>query len=79
MTQLLHEIPQQQDLDMLLALFKRLNIRVVQRSARTPSANSNDEETAFIFAGLPLRQDFEAYLKEFEESRKDKFLPLRGN
>jgi hypothetical protein len=79
MTQLLLEIPRQQDLDMLLALFKRLNIRVVQRSAGTPESKSDDEETAFILAGLPPVQDFEAYVQEFEESRKDKSLPLREN
>lgn len=79
MTQLLLEIPRQQDLDMLLTLFKRLNIRVVQRPVETPKAKSDDDETAFILAGLPHRQDFEAYIREFEENRKDKPLPLREN
>lgn len=78
MTQLLLEIPRQQDLDMLLVLFKRLNIRVVQRSGDTPSAKS-DDEVAFILAGLPPKQDLEAFVQEFEESRKDKPLPSREN
>lgn len=79
MTQLLLEIPRQQDLDMLLTLFKRLNIRVVQRPVETPEAKSDDDETAFILAGLPSMKDFEAYAREFEESRKDKSLPSREN
>jgi hypothetical protein len=79
MTQLLLEIPRQQDLEMLLTLFKRLNIRVVQRSGSTIEPKPDDAETAFILAGLPPQQDFEAYLKEFEESRKDKPLPMREN
>ncbi|MBV6443046.1 MAG: hypothetical protein DYG98_13145 [Haliscomenobacteraceae bacterium CHB4] len=79
MTQLLLEIPRQQDLDLLLTLFKRLNIRVVQRSGDTIGPEPDDAETAFILAGLPPKQDFETYLREFEESRKDKPLPSRGN
>lgn len=79
MTQLLLEIPRQQDLEMLLTLFKRLNIRVVQRSGAPPESKPDDAETAFILAGLPPKKDFEAYLKEFEESRKDKPLSLREN
>ena len=79
MTQLLLEIPRQQDLEMLLTLFKRLNIRVVQRSVNAVEPKPDDAEIAFILAGLPPKQDFETYLKEFEESRKDKPLPLREN
>jgi hypothetical protein len=79
MTQLLLEIPRQQDLEMLLTLFKRLNIRVVQRSGSAIEPKPDDTETALILAGLPPKQDFEAYLKEFEGSRKDKPLPSREN
>ncbi|MBX2890303.1 MAG: hypothetical protein KF734_05210 [Saprospiraceae bacterium] len=79
MTQLLLEIPRQQDLEMRLTLFKRLNIRVVQRSGNAVEPKPDDEETAFILAGLPPMQDFEAYEREFEESRKNKLLPSREN
>ncbi len=79
MTQILLEIPRRQDLDMLLALFKRLNIRVVQRPVETPEVMSDEADIAFILAGLPPMQDFEAYVREFEESRKDKPLPFREN
>lgn len=38
-----------------------------------------NEDLSSILAGLPPRQDFEAYAEEFEESRKDKPLALREN
>jgi len=38
-----------------------------------------DKDLSTILAGLPPRQDFESYVQEFEESRKDKPLPLREN
>ncbi len=79
MTQIVLEIPRHQDLDMLLALFKRLNIRVVQRSVETPEIVPGDRDKAFILAGLPPIDNFEEYVREFEESRKDKPLPLREN
>jgi len=79
MTQLLLEVPQHQDLDLLLALFKRLDIRVVQRTVSQAAAKTEDPEAAFILAGLPAKEDFEAYVREFEESRQDKPLPLREN
>lgn len=79
MTQLLLEIPKQQDLEMLLTLFKRLNIRVIQHSGTAVEPKPDNAETALILAGLPPQQDLDAYLKEFEESRKDKPLPLREN
>lgn len=79
MTQLLLEIPQNQDLDLLLALFKRLNIRVVQHVNTPPPSASKQEdpEAAFIMAGLPQKEDFESFIRAFEESRKDKPLPHR--
>jgi hypothetical protein len=81
MTQLLLEVPQQQDLEMLLSLFKRLNIKVLnQTQAKEKEIPlNNDAEAAFILAGLPPKQNFEAFVQEFEESRRDKPLPLREN
>jgi hypothetical protein len=79
MTRILLEIPQNQDLDLLLALFKRLNVRVVQRTVESPAPRQDDTETALILAGLPAKKDFEAYVSEFEESRKDKPLSSREN
>ena len=67
MTRILLEIPQNQDLDFLLALFKRMNIRIVQRSSEPPLSAQNDEDTALILAGLPEKKDFASFLEEFEE------------
>ena len=77
MTRKLLELPQNQDLDLLLALFKRLNIRVVQRTVEAPALKRDEAEIAMILAGLPAKKDFEAYVREFEESRKDNPLPSR--
>ena len=81
MTQLLLEIPQNQDLDLLLALLKKFEVRVVRRSVVPgPSMpKSNDPQIALILAGLPERADFEEFVREFEESRKDRPLPNREN
>ena len=79
MTQIVLEIPRRQDLGMLLALFKRMNIRVVQRPEKKTESRSDEADVAMIVAGLPPRQDFESFVQEFEESRKDKQMPSREN
>ncbi len=79
MTQIVLEIPRRQDLDMLLVLFKRLNIRVVQAPEKKAAAKSDEDDVALIVAGLPPKQDFEAFVQEFEESRKDRPIPSREN
>lgn len=79
MTRIVLEVPQDKDLDMLFALLERLNIRVVQRtSENTPPAPAKNDQ-AFILKGLPAREDFEEFVRDFEESRKDRPLPGRGN
>jgi hypothetical protein len=79
MTQILLEIPRRQDLEILLALFKRLNIKVIQGPVETPAPNPEAEDIALILAGLPARKDFNAYLSAFEDSRKDKPMLSREN
>lgn len=74
MTRITLEISQDKDLELLLALLERLNIRVVKKSASKDQAGLQDDDT-FILNGLPARKDFEAFLLEFEESRKDRPLP----
>lgn len=77
MTQIVLEIPRHQDVELLLTLFQRLNIKVVQWNDKKPEAKSDEEDLALIAAGLPPKQDFEAYAQEFESSRKDKPMPSR--
>lgn len=79
MTRIVLEVPQDKDLDLLLALLERLNIRVIQRASENtpPAAVKNDH--AFILKGLPARENFEEFVRDFEESRKDRPLPGRGN
>ena len=73
MTRLVLEIPQQNDLPLLLAFLERLDIRIVQRSEEnTVSAVQAEADKAFILKGLPVREDFEEFVQEFEESRKDR-------
>lgn len=78
MTRIVLEVPQDKDLDMLLALLERLNIRVIQRTSEKASPPSKNDQ-AFILKGLPAREDFEEFVRDFEESRKDRPLPGRGN
>jgi hypothetical protein len=79
MTRIILDVPQGKDLDLLLALLERLDIRIVQRTVDEtpplPAPAKNDQE--FILKGLPERKDFEAFVREFEESRQDRPLPGR--
>lgn len=79
MTQLILEIPQRQDISLLLALCKRLNIRVIENKQNIASASisMDNSDQKIILQGLPTRTDFEAFVQDFEESRKDKSLDGR--
>lgn len=79
MTRIVLEVPQDKDLDLLLALLERLNIRVIQRTSEKKKPAPTKDDQAFILKGLPAREDFEAFVRDFEESRQDRPLPGRGN
>lgn len=79
MTRIVLEIPQDKDLDLLLALLERLNIRVIQKTHEKEETRAAKEDLAFILKGLPARKDFDAFVRDFEESRKDRPLPGREN
>jgi hypothetical protein len=80
MTRIVLEIPQDKDLDMLLALFSRLNIRVIDQSEVAKlEAKKLEEKASFILKGLPARKDFDDFLRDFESSRADLPLPGREN
>ncbi|MBC7777027.1 MAG: hypothetical protein H7246_16465 [Phycisphaerae bacterium] len=49
MTRLVLDIPQSQDVPLLLALLKRLNVRVVQKSS-TPSEQAQADDMAKAFS-----------------------------
>ena len=77
MTRIVLEIPQDKDLDLLLALLERLNIRVIQKTHEKEQPGAAKEDLAFILKGLPVRKDFDVFVRDFEESRKDRPLPGR--
>jgi hypothetical protein len=80
MTHLLLEIPQNQDLELLLLLLKKFEVRVIQRTiSPEPFFKTEDSFIEFVMAGLPDKPNFEEYVRDFEESRKDKPLPFREN
>ena len=68
MTPLLLEIPYHQDVELLLALFRRLDVRVVEPSI-APAQPITEEDVAFITAGLREKEDFEGFVHKFEEGR----------
>lgn len=78
MTRIVLEVPQDKDLDLLLALLKRLNIRVVQRTSESEASAQAVSERTFILQGLPARKDFEAFVREFDLNRQDRTMPERG-
>ncbi len=79
MTRIVLEVPQDKDLDLLLALLQRLNIRVVQKTSEEEQPAPANEDRLFILKGLPAREDFEAFVRDFELSRVDRTLPGREN
>lgn len=79
MTRIVLEVPQDKDLELLLALLERLNIRVIQRTSEKKKPAPVKDDQAFILKGLPARENFEEFVRDFEESRKDRPLPGRGN
>ena len=79
MTRIVLEVPQDKDLDLLLALLERLNIRVIQHTSENTPPTQAKTDQAFILKGLPAREDFEDFVRDFEESREDRSLPCRGN
>lgn len=77
MTRIILEVPHDKDLDLLLALLDRLNIRVVQKTPDQEQPAAATDDRAFILKGLPARKDFEAFAQDFEENQKDRSLPGR--
>ncbi len=77
MTRIVLEVPQDKDLDLLLALLERLNIRVIQRTSEKEQPAQAKNDQAFILKGLPAREDFEGFVRDFEASREDRQLPGR--
>lgn len=69
MTRIVLEVPQEKDLDLLLALLQRLNIRVVQKNSEEDQPAPANEDRLFILKGLPAREDFEDFVRDFEWSR----------
>ena len=67
MTRIVLEIPQEKDRDLLLDLLHRLGVRIVEES------QVMDEDTAaYILRGLPARDNFDDFVKDFEAARKDR-------
>ncbi len=74
MTRIVLEVPQDKDLDLLLALLQRLNIRVIQKTSEEAPSDSANADRLFILKGLPEREDFEAFVRDFELSREERAL-----
>ena len=69
MTRIVLEVQQDKDLNLLLALLQRLNIRVLQKTSEEEQPAPANEDRLFILKGLPAREDFEAFVRDFEWSR----------
>lgn len=77
MTRIILEVSHDKDLDLLFALLERLDIRVVQKTFEKEPPVAAEDDLTFILKGLPAREDFKAFVRDFEESRKDRPLPGR--
>ena len=79
MTRLTIEIPFGNDLSWFFALLHRLNFRIVEKTMVSEMPDKASEARAFILNGLPARENLEAFVQEFEESRADRVLLGREN
>jgi hypothetical protein len=77
MTRIVLEVSKDKDLDLLLALLERLDITVIQKTSEDELPAQAKGDRDFILKGLPARLDFESFVRDFEESRKDRSLPGR--
>ncbi len=80
MTKIVLEINNPKDWQVLLPLLERLKIPFTQVEGTSSSqviepANALD----IIKAGLPAFDNFDEWMRQFEENRKDRPLPFREN
>ncbi|MFM9947664.1 MAG: hypothetical protein ACKV1O_06975 [Saprospiraceae bacterium] len=79
MTRIILEVPHDKDLDLLLALLDRLDIRIINKASEKDQPASKKDDETFILKGLPARKDFDSYVHDFDLSREDRVLPGREN
>ena len=75
MTQLILTLRHEQDADWLVPMLARLGVQARPISLNSPQTEA--EHRAIIEAGGEDKEDFDAYLAEFEKSRQDRILPFR--
>jgi hypothetical protein len=72
-------IPNQRDWQTLMPLLERLGISYNVQTAQTPedAQAKSDRNWEIIMRGGGKAENFEEYMREFEESRQDRPLPFR--
>jgi len=80
MAKVVLEINNPKDWQVLLPLLERLKIQFTQVDA-APTSQDMDQTNVLeiIKAGLPAFDNFDEWIRQFEENRKDRPLPFRGN
>jgi hypothetical protein len=78
MTRILLEISNPSDWQVLLPLLERLKIRFTPAEP-LPQKTAPANAVEIINAGLPAFDNFEEWMQQFEESRRDRTLPFRAN
>lgn len=76
MTQLILTLPNEQDVDWLVPMLARLGVQS-KPVEKAISAEERAMHMAVIEAGGDDRDNIDAYIAEFEQSRKDRTLPFR--
>ena len=76
MTELVLTLSHEQDADWLIPLLTHLGVGV-RPLIDTLSPEDKARHQAIVEAGGEEREDFDAYLSDFQESRKDRNLPFR--
>ena len=74
MTYLKLEVPQTDDLSLLLSLCQRLGIRVIEQKElpSSPALPLTEEAHRLIMSGVSPREDFSSFVEAFEASRQDR-------
>jgi hypothetical protein len=76
MTELVLTLSHEQDADWLIPLLTRLGVGV-RPLVNTLSPEEEAMHLSIVEMGGEEREDFEVYLSDFQESRKDRSLPSR--
>lgn len=74
--EVLLNVPNSKDWATLYPLLERLGITVINTKPLTTSDSQKEKDWEIIMKGAP-KENFDDFLKKFEESRQDRLMPFK--